>query len=110
MSCCNRRRARLATGSPGPALRPAPPAWPWASSGPARAPDPTSADAAEARAAEVSAAEVRLRFTGSRRVRVEGVVSGRIYRASPAAPLITASQQDVRSLLRSGLFTQAQKI
>ena len=42
-----------------------------------------------------------------RQVRVEGTVSGRVYRASPAAPLIAAIPEDVRSLLRSGLFRQA---
>ncbi|MGD0701494.1 MAG: hypothetical protein ABSA02_16620 [Trebonia sp.] len=97
MSCCNRRRALLATGSPSPApagIRAVPSA-----TAPAPAP--------QAAAGLPVSAEIQLLFTGSRRIRVEGVVSGRIYRASPAAPLITASQQDVRSLLRSGLFTRA---
>ena len=86
MPCCNRRRTRLATSPARPA---APPPAAHLPAGPGGHPD------------------VQLRFTGSQRIRVEGVASGRIYRASPATPLITANQQDVRSLLRSGLFALA---
>jgi hypothetical protein len=87
MACCNRRRAPLASGPPAPAARAVPAARP---------PAPPSS----------LGSEVRLRFLGTRRVRVEGAVSGRIYRASPAGRLVTASQEDVRSLLRSGLFAR----
>jgi len=49
-----------------------------------------------------------VRFVGSGRVRVEGEVSGRIYRASsPADRLLTARPEDLRGLLRSGLFVAA---
>jgi len=89
MPCCNRRRALLAAGSPGLATGRTPP--------PGRGLPGTDPSAAGG---------IRLHFTGSRRVRVEGVVSGRVYHASPTAPVITASPQDVRSLLRSGLFTR----
>ena len=87
MACCNRRRARQATPSAGPAAGVRLPAGP-----PAQPPDP---------------AEVPVRYVGRGRVRVEGAVSGRIYRASPASRLLAAKPEDVRSLLRSGLFTRA---
>jgi hypothetical protein len=86
MACCNRRRAQLASRPPAPAPRTASPLRSRATPG---------------------APEVALRFTGTRRVRVEGVVSGRIYRVSPTAPLLSARPEDVRSLLRSGLFVTA---
>jgi hypothetical protein len=87
MACCNRRRALSASGRAGPGA---------AAVQAARPPIP----------ARSAGNEVRLRFVGARRVRVEGAVSGRTYRASPANRLVTASQEDVRSLLRSGLFTR----
>jgi hypothetical protein len=46
-------------------------------------------------------------FVGTRRVRVEGTVSGRIYRASPGGRPLTADPEDLRGLLRSGLFVVA---
>ena len=94
MPCCNRRRALLAAGSPGLAAGRTPP--------PARGLPGTDRPGTD----RPAVGEIQLHFTGSRRVRVEGVVSGRVYHASPTAPVITASPQDVRSLLRSGLFTR----
>ena len=94
MPCCNRRRALLAAGSPGLATGRTP--------SPARGLPETDLSGTD----QPAAGGIRLHFTGSRRVRVEGVVSGRVYHASPTAPVITASPQDVRSLLRSGLFTR----
>ncbi|HEY2578547.1 MAG TPA: hypothetical protein VGI74_19770 [Streptosporangiaceae bacterium] len=91
MACCNRRRAQLTPRSPGAVARPA---------GTARSPAAPDVTAP-------GAPEVALRFTGARWVRVEGVVSGQIYRASPTAPLLSARQEDVRSLLRSGFFVRA---
>jgi hypothetical protein len=41
-------------------------------------------------------------------VRVEGTVSGRIYLASPGDRPLTADPEDLRGLLRSGLFVVAQ--
>jgi hypothetical protein len=82
MACCNRRRAQLA-------------------------PRPPRAASIVRSQAAATGPEVALRFTGARRVRVEGVVSGRIYRAAPTSPLLSARPEDVRSLLRSGLFVRA---
>jgi hypothetical protein len=103
MACCNQRRAQLASGPARAASRaattsrsPAPPA-----AGQPGAPPGTGAGGSGP-----GGAEVQLRFTGARPVRVEGVISGRIYRASPAAPLLTARQEDVRSLLRTGYFVR----
>jgi hypothetical protein len=81
MGCCNRRRVLLASG-------------------------PAAAGAGPAGRPQSVGAQVLLRFVGTQRVRVEGAVSGRTYRASPADRLVTASQEDVRSLLRSGLFAR----
>jgi hypothetical protein len=86
MSCCNRRRV-LQAARP----RPAPPA---------PAPRPAAAAAS-------AGGEVLVRFTGAGRVRVEGAVSGRVYHASAADPVVAARPEDVRALLRSGLFTAA---
>jgi hypothetical protein len=103
MSCCNHRRARLAAAAP----RLAPARTPPPAATPAAAPTPAAPPAAgRARPEQPGPAGVPLRFTGSRPVRVEGVASGRIYRAGPAAPAITARPEDVRSLLRSGLFAR----
>jgi hypothetical protein len=41
-------------------------------------------------------------------VRVEGTVSGRIYLASPGDRPLIADPEDLRGLLRSGLFVVAQ--
>jgi hypothetical protein len=84
MACCNRRRVLLASG-------------------------PAAAGAGPADRPHSVGSEVLLRFVGTQRVRVEGAVSGRTYRASPADRLVTASQEDVRSLLRSGLFARVQQ-
>lgn len=92
MACCNRRRALLTSGPPSVRAVPAHTA-------------PAGPPAALPRSA---GSEVRLRFVGAQRVRVEGAVSGRTYRASPADRLITASQEDVRGLLRSGLFARVE--
>jgi hypothetical protein len=86
MACCNRRRVLLAS-------------------------EPPAVHAVPVRAVPVArphsvGSQVLLRFVGTQRVRVEGAVSGRTYRASPADRLVTASQEDVRSLLRSGLFAR----
>ncbi len=104
MTCCNQRRAQLASRPARAASRavttsrsPAPPA-----AGQPSAPPPGTSGGASG----TDGAQVQLRFTGSRRVRIEGVISGRIYRASPAAPLLTAHQEDVRSLLRTGYFVR----
>jgi hypothetical protein len=88
MSCCNRRRV-LQAARPRPA-----PAAP--------APRPVPAAAAVA-----SGGEVLVRFTGAGRVRVQGAVSGRVYHASAADPVVAARPEDARALLRSGLFTAA---
>jgi hypothetical protein len=101
MSCCNHRRARLAVAAPRLAPARTPP--PATTAAPAPAGPPA---AGRASTEQAGTAEVPLRFTGARRVRVEGVASGRIYRAGPAAPGITARPEDVRSLLRSGLFAR----
>jgi hypothetical protein len=108
MACCNRRRALLVSRSPSPAARAGTTARPAATLHSAPPPRPSTArpDTVPPSTAQPDGAEVRLRFTGSRRVRVEGVASGRIYQASPTAPLVTASQEDVRSLVRSGLFVR----
>jgi hypothetical protein len=114
MSCCNHRRARLAAAAPRPAPTRIPsPAGGRAPTGPdtggqaAAAPDTAIQPATEPPGSPAAGgAEVALRFTGRRRVRVEGVASGRVYRAGPAATLITARPEDVRGLLRSGLFAR----
>jgi hypothetical protein len=101
MACCNKRRAQLAS-------RPALAAARAATTATAvRATATTPAPRSQPGPLPGGRPEVQLRFTGSRRVRVEGAVSGRIYRASPTAPLLVACPEDVRSLLRTGYFARA---
>ena len=90
MACCNKRRAQLASRPAPAAARAATTPAPRGQPGPPPGGRP----------------EIQLRFTGSRRVRVEGAVSGRIYHAAPTAPLLVACQEDVRSLLRTGYFAR----
>ncbi len=94
MPCCNKRRALLASRPPGPAPR-------GVTAAPGR-PGPSGTAGSR-----VDRSGVPVRFVGTRRVRVEGTVSGRIYRASPADRLLTANPEDLRGLLRSGLFAMA---
>lgn len=93
MGCCNKRRALLLPGpaSDGAVGPGAPPASPLASPPWQGPPGP----------------DVPMRLVGSERVRVEGAMSGRIYRASPAQRQISVCPLDQRALVRSGLFIEA---
>jgi hypothetical protein len=96
MPCCNKRRALLAPGASRSAARGVP-----GSGGVPGFSDVPGYGATPGRSG------VPVRFVGTTRVRVEGTVSGRIYRASPGDRLLTASPEDLRGLLRSGLFVAA---
>ena len=106
MGCCNQRRA-LASRPPATTGQRAQ-AVPGG-----RAPGASDTSAGRGALAGRSGAEpntqpgVPVRFTGKGRVRVEGTVSGRIYRASPSERLLTVRPEDLRSLVRSGLFEKA---
>lgn len=102
MPCCNKRRALLASGASHSAAR----GVPGSGSVPGSGGVPGSPDVPDS-GAPPGRSGVPVRFVGTRRVRVEGTVSGRIYRASPGDRLLTASPEDLRGLLRSGLFVAA---
>jgi hypothetical protein len=98
MPCCGKRRAILAS-QPSSAPRGV------TARGVTAAPRPGRSGVAGPGA---DRAGVPVRFVGTRRVRVEGTVSGRIYQASPGDRPLTADPEDLRGLLRSGLFVVAQ--
>ena len=86
MGCCNKRRATIA-----PAVRRSP---------------PPSRPAEQARAPGVTGrpSPVAVRYTGTRRIQVRGTATGRIYRCSAAAPVLSVDGRDAAALLRTGLF------
>jgi hypothetical protein len=90
MSCCGQSRAAAQAAGPVPVLRVPPPA------------DPPVPSVESAGAAAPSA--VRLRYTHSARVRVNGPVSGRGYEFSPASPVGSVDSRDAEGLVGTGLF------
>jgi hypothetical protein len=89
MGCCNKKRtsnlAREARSVPSPARRP---------------PD------VRVRGESPVQSDVLVRFVGAGRIRVEGSVSGRVYRPSPSDRLVRADPLDLRGLLRTRLFVE----
>ena len=93
MPCCNKRRALLASRPPGPAPR-------GVTAAPGRRPSAPLAPGWIGLAC-------RSASSGRDGSGWKARSAGRIYRASPADRLLTANPEDLRGLLRSGLFAMA---